>query len=52
MKTIYYHGQVYCGELPLKEAFIEADGKFVFAGTSEEAISQKTEGDVLVDILL
>lgn len=50
MKTIYYHGQVYCGELPLKEAFIEADGKFVFAGTNEEALGQKAEGDVLVDL--
>ena len=50
MKTIYYNGQVYTGSLPLVQAFIEEEGKFTFSGTSQEALKQKEEGDVLVDL--
>ena len=37
MKTVYYNGTVYTGALPLVQAFVEEDGRFVFAGTNEEA---------------
>ena len=50
MKTIYYNGQVYTGSLPLVQAFIEEEGKFTFSGTSQEALKQKEEGDLLVDL--
>lgn len=31
MKTVYYNGTVYTGALPLVQAFVEEDGRFVFA---------------------
>lgn len=50
MKTIYYNGAVYTGALPLAEAFIEEDGRFVFAGTSRQALEHQQDGDRLVDL--
>ena len=38
MKTAYYNARVYTGQLPLQEAFVVEDGKFVYVG-SKEAIS-------------
>ena len=29
MKTAYIHGCVYTGQLPLQQAFIEENGKFI-----------------------
>ena len=43
MKTIYYGGAVYTGDLPLVEAFVVEDGKFVFAGSNEEALGFEGE---------
>ena len=43
MRTIYYGGAVYTGKLPLAEAFVVEDGKFRFAGSSEDAL--KYEGE-------
>lgn len=39
MKTLYYNGKVYTGELPLQEAFAVEDGVFVFAGSSAEGLA-------------
>lgn len=50
MKTIYYNGAVYTGFLPLAEAFVVADGRFCFAGTSQEAKSLAEDGDFCVDL--
>lgn len=50
MKTIYYNGTVYTGSLPLVQAFAEEKGKFMFAGSNEEAFRQKEEGDCLIDL--
>lgn len=50
MKTIYYHGTVYTGALPLAQAFIVEDGRFTFAGTDAEALAQRRPGDELVDL--
>lgn len=50
MRTIYYNGAVYTGELPLREAFVEQDGVFVYAGSNEEAVKLAETGDQLVDL--
>ena len=43
MRTIYYGGAVYTGDLPLAEAFVVEDGKFIFAGANEEALTFEGE---------
>lgn len=50
MKTIYYNGQVYAGQLPLKEAFIVENSIFTFTGTSAEALNQAGAEDRCVDL--
>ena len=50
MRTIYYNGVVYTGALPLVQSFGEEDGRFFFAGSNEEAVALKREGDRLVDL--
>jgi len=50
MKTIYYNGQVYTGTLPLAEAFAVEDGRFVFAGSNEEAKALAADGGSLKDL--
>ena len=50
MKTIYYGGQVYTGEMPLREAFIEENGKFVFAGMSADALKMEEAGDKCINL--
>lgn len=42
-KTIYYHGQVYTGSLPLAEAFVVLGDCFLGAGTLEDM--EKLAGD-------
>lgn len=44
MKTIYYNGIVYTGELPLKQAFIVKDGRFIFVGDTKSARSMAKSG--------
>ena len=44
MKTIFYNGKIYTGELPLAEAFAVEDGKFVFVGNTEDAMALDAEG--------
>ena len=36
MKTVYHNGIIYTGQLPLKQAFAEEDGKFCFVGSDTE----------------
>ena len=50
MRTIYYNGAVYTGDLPLVQAFGEEDGRFFFAGSDEEAMALKREGERMVDL--
>lgn len=50
MRTIYYNGSVYTGDLPLVQAFVVENGTFLFAGTSEEARAMAQEEDSLVDL--
>ena len=50
MKTIYFNGKVYTGELPLAEAFAVEGNEFVAAGTNEEICALKADGDEVVDL--
>lgn len=50
MKSIYYNGSVYTGQLPLTQAFIVEDGRFTHTGTSEEMLSLACEGDLKIDL--
>lgn len=43
MKTIYYNAVVYTGQMPLQQAFIVEEDKFVFVGKNEEALTQKAD---------
>lgn len=50
MKTIYWNGTVYTGELPLCQAFVAEHGRFIYAGTNEGAMALKTSEDVVRDL--
>lgn len=50
MKQIYYNGHIYTGALPLVQAFAVEDGRFVFAGSSEDAKALMAENDELTDL--
>ncbi len=50
MKHIYHNGKVYTGTLPLLSAFVEEEGLFTFAGTDEEALALRAEGDEVIDL--
>ena len=50
MKTIYYNAKAYTGTLPLREAFIVENDRFLFVGSSDDALAQRVEGDVTVDL--
>lgn len=50
MKSIYFNGAVYTGELPLVQAFAVEGDKFVFAGSNEEAKALAQPGDNLTDL--
>lgn len=50
MRTIYYNGDVYTGELPLAEAFAVEEDKFIFAGSNQEARKFAGEDSILVDL--
>jgi len=47
MKTAFINGKVYTGKLPLEEAFVVENGKFVYAGTNAEA---EAMADTAVDL--
>jgi len=48
VKTIFHHGKVYTGTLPLQEAFVVEDDRFLFAGSNEDALAQ--EADAFFDL--
>ena len=43
MKTAYIHGQVYTGTLPLKQAFLVENGKFLAVGSDEDILAIKPD---------
>lgn len=50
MRSFFIHGQVYTGQLPLVEAFGVEDGRFIFAGSTQEALALCAEGDTVTDL--
>ncbi len=50
MRTIYTGGQVFAGALPLAEAFIVEDGRFLAVGTDAEILALRQEGDAIVPL--
>lgn len=50
MRTIYYNGEIYTGRLPLEQAFVVEDGKFVYVGDTENAKGLAGEKDEFVDL--
>ena len=50
MRTIYTGGQVFTGALPLKEAFIVEDGRFLAVGTDDEILALRRDGDAVVPL--
>lgn len=50
MRAIYINGKVYTGELPLVEAFVQEDGRFLYAGDNGGALGFKAEGTEVVDL--
>ncbi len=48
MRTIYHGGRVFTGELPLRQAFIVADGRFLTVGTDAEVLAKRQPGDECV----
>ncbi len=50
MKTAYYNGRVYTGEMPLCEAFITENGRFTAVGASSGILSLLSDGDERVDL--
>lgn len=50
MKQIFVNGRVFTGERPLCEAFAVENGRFVFAGSTQEALSMRAEGDTVQDL--
>lgn len=49
MKTIYHNATVYTGQMPLRQAFIVENGRFVFAGSNEDALAQSADSIVDLD---
>ena len=41
MKTAYYNGNVYTGQLPLQEAFVVEDGKFICVGSNADILAEQ-----------
>lgn len=50
MRTIYTGGQVFTGALPLAEAFIVEDDRFVAIGTDAEMLALRQAEDVIVPL--
>ena len=50
MKTAFYNGKVYTGELPLREAFITEDGRFGRTGSDAEILARLEPDDKKVDL--
>ena len=50
MKTIFYNGRVYTGDMQLASAFVVKDDMFTFAGEDAAALALACEGDERVDL--
>ena len=50
MRTIFYNGRVYTGELPLQSAFAVENGLFTGVGSDEELLADVSADDELIDL--
>ncbi|WP_042273403.1 amidohydrolase [[Clostridium] dakarense] len=50
MNNIYINGVVYTVIDGIKEAFVEKDGKFIYVGSNEKALSFKDEDSKIIDL--
>ena len=50
MRSIFYNGLVYTGQLPLCSAFAVEDGRFLRVGDDREVLALAREGDMLKDL--
>lgn len=50
MKTIYYNGRIYTGQLPFQEAFAVEGSRFLQVGDTEQLLRLAGEEDTLVDL--
>ena len=50
MRTAYFHGRVYTGDLPLCEAFLVEDGSFLMAGSDGAVLAALSAEDRRVDL--
>ena len=50
MKTVYFNATVYTGSLPTAQAFVVEDGRFLFAGSNEDALALLQPGDKQQDL--
>ena len=50
MKTLYTGGRIFTGALPLQEAFIVENGRFIAVGTDHDMLALCTEGDEVIPL--
>ena len=50
MKTLYTGGRIFTGALPLQEAFIVENGRFIAVGTDHDMLALRTEGDEVIPL--
>ena len=50
MKTLYTGGRIFTGALPLQEAFIVENGRFIAVGTDHDMLALYTEGDEVIPL--
>lgn len=50
MKTIYTGGRIFTGALPLQEAFIVEDGRFLAVGSTKDMLALRTAEDAVIDL--
>lgn len=49
-RELFLNGKIYTGELPFQEAFVVEDGRFLYVGSREGALSLETEESRRIDL--
>ena len=50
MRMVFLGGKIYTGQLPLQEAFVVEDDRFVFAGSADKALEFAKSDDKIIDL--
>ena len=50
MRKIYTNGNIYTVTNGNAEAFVEEEGKFIYVGNNEDALSYKQEDSEIIDL--